>query len=178
MKSNLIIRIALPEDAAQWANMLLQLDNEVEHTTFEAGERSPVISKYKDKIIAAINYPKSVIFLAIDNQLGHNNIVGYISVEAFRNRRKAHVATVGIGILESHSSKGIATLLVTQMVKHARKYDLKRIEAHIAETNYKSISLAKKFGFNVEGIKRKAIRINNAYLDEYLMALEVVDHGE
>ena len=178
MKSNIIIRSAVPEDALQWASMLLKLDNEVEYTTFEEGERSSEISKYEDKIIAAINYPKSVIFLAIDSQFANNNIVGYISIEAFRNNRKKHIATVGIGVLESYSSKGIATQLGIKLVEHARKHSLKRIEAHIAETNHKSISLAKKFGFINEGIKRKAIQINNTYIDEYLMALEVVNHDE
>ena len=85
MKSNTIIRTALLEDASPWSAMLLQLDKEVEYTMFEAGERSPDISKYKDKIIATNNYPKSAIFFAIDDQLIDNNIVGYLSVEAFRN---------------------------------------------------------------------------------------------
>jgi len=178
MKSNTIIRAALPEDALPWSAMLLQLDKEVEYTMFEAGERSPDISKYEDKIIATNNYPKSAIFFAIDNQLIDKNIVGYLSIEAFRNNRKRHIATVGIGILESHCSKGIATKLFLEMIKHAQNNGLKRIEAHIAKSNNKSISLVKKFGFVTEGIKRKAIRINNAYLDEYLMALEVVNHDE
>jgi RimJ/RimL family protein N-acetyltransferase len=178
MKSNTIIRAALPKDALPWATMLLQLDKEVEYTMFEAGERSPDISKYKDKIIASNNHPKSAIFFAIDNLLIGNNIVGYLSIDAFRNNRKRHIATVGIGILESHRSKGIATKLFLEMIKHAQNNGLKRIEAHIANSNSKSISLVKKFGFVTEGIKRKAIRINNAYLDEYLMALEVVNHDE
>lgn len=178
MNPNIIIRTALPIDALSWATMLLQLDNEVEFTMFEAGERSPDIRKYEDKIIATNKYPKSAIFFVIDNQLEDNNIVGYLTIEAFKNNRKKHIATVGIGILTPYHSKGIATQLFSELIKHAQRNGLKRIEAHIAESNYKSIKLVKKLGFITEGIKRKAIRINNTYLDEYLMALEVVDHDE
>lgn len=174
------IRIAMPEDASQWAAMLLKLDEEVEYTTFQSGERSPDISKYMDKITATTKYPKSAIFLAFDNQLENDKVVGYLSIEAYKNNRRCHVATVGIGILESHYSRGIANQLAIESMKHAKTNDLRRIEAHIARSNYKSIALAKKFGFVIEGIKKNAIKINDAYEDEYLMVLEVeaLDHGQ
>lgn len=47
------------------------------------------------------------------------------------------------------------------------------MEALIAANNYRSFILAKKYGFIVEGIKKKSIQINNTYQDEYLMAVEV-----
>lgn len=174
MKSNsVVIRLAVPEDASQWAAMLLKLDEEVEYTTFQPGERSPDISKYMDKIAATIKYSKSAIFLAFDNQLENGKVVGHLSVEAYRNNRKSHVATVGIGVLESYSSQGIANQLLIELINHAKKHGLRRIEGHIAQSNYKSIALAKKFGFMTEGIKRNAIKINDTYEDEHLMVLEV-----
>lgn len=181
MKSNnVVIRLAVPEDASQWAAMLLKLDEEVEYTTFQPGERSPDISKYMDKIDATTKYPRSAIFLAYENQFGNDKVVGYLSVEAYRNNRRCHVAIVGIGVLESHYSKGIANQLVIELMKHAKTNELRRIEAHIARSNYKSIALAKKFGFIIEGIKKNAIKINDTYEDEYLMVLEIeaLHHGK
>ncbi|KTD59286.1 GNAT family N-acetyltransferase [Legionella shakespearei] len=181
MKSNnIIVRKALPQDAPDWAVMLLKLDEEVVYTTFQPGERSSDISKYKDKIISAINYPKSAIFLAFDTLSEDNNVVGYLSVEAYRNNRKSHVATIGIGILESYSSQGIANQLFIEMIDHAKRNNLRRIEGHVAQSNYKSIALTQKFGFITEGIKRNAIKINDAYEDEHLMVLEieVLHHGQ
>ncbi|MFT4060180.1 MAG: GNAT family N-acetyltransferase [Legionella sp.] len=181
MKSNnVIIRTALPEDASAWAAMLLKLDEEVEYTTFQPGERSSDISKYRDKITSSINYPKSAIFLAFDTQSEADKIVGYLSVEAYRNNRKSHVATVGIGVLESYSSQGIANQLFAELIDHVKRNNLRRIEGHVAQSNYKSIALTKKFGFITEGIKRNAIKINDAYEDEYLMVLEIeaLHHGQ
>jgi RimJ/RimL family protein N-acetyltransferase len=174
MKSNSVfIRLAMPEDAYQWAAMLLKLDEEVEYTTFQPGERSSDMAKYIDKINATKKYPKSAIFLAVDNKIENEKVVGYLSVEAYRNNRKCHVAIVGIGILESYYSRGIASNFCIELIKHAKTNKLKRIEAHIARSNYKSIALAKKFGFIKEGIKKNAIKINGTYEDEYLMVLEI-----
>lgn len=172
--------MAIPDDASHWAAMLLKLDDEVEYTTFQPGERSPDINKYMDKIAATIKYPKSAVFLAFDNQLQNDKVVGYLSVEAYRNNRRSHVATVGIGVLESHYSRGIANQFGIELIKHAKTNEIRRIEAHIAKSNYKSIALAKKFGFAIEGIKKNAIRINDTYEDEYLMVLEieVLHHGQ
>lgn len=167
----MIIRTALPGDASNWAEMLLQLDKEVEYTTFEPGERSADIIKYSSKISSMLEHPKSSIFLAFDNSL-EENVIGYLSVDTHRNKRKEHVATIGIGVLKSHASQGIASQLLTKLMEHAKHHQLRRIEGHIAESNYKSLALATKFGFVTESIKKNAIKINGIYENEYLMVLD------
>jgi len=171
--SNIFIRAAFPEDALKWAKMLLQLDNEVMYSVFEAGERSTQINKYEEKIIESQKNCKSAIFFAFDRELIDEPIVGFLGLEAFKNKRKCHVATAGIGILKSYYSKGIANQLSIGAVEHAKKHNITRIEAHIAVCNYKSIRLAEKFGFVIEGRKRKAIKLLDDYQDEFLMALDV-----
>ncbi|ASQ47056.1 GNAT family N-acetyltransferase [Legionella clemsonensis] len=171
--SNILIRKAFPEDATKWAKMLWQLDSEVIYSVFEPGERSAQISKYEEKIIDTQKHSKSAIFLAFDRKLKEEPIVGFLCLDAFKNKRKCHIATVGIGILKSHYSKGIANQLGTKVIEHAKKNQLTRIEAHIAACNQKSIQLAEKFGFVIEGRKRKAIKLLDDYQDEFLMALDV-----
>jgi hypothetical protein len=38
--------------------------------------------------------PKSIIFFAVDDALSTNNIVGYLSAEAYKNNRKSHAITI------------------------------------------------------------------------------------
>jgi RimJ/RimL family protein N-acetyltransferase len=172
MKSNnVIIKIAAQEDAAGWASMLLKLDEETNFTMFQPSERSSETSKYEEKIINSIRTPKSVIFLAVDNALPIDNVVGYLCAEAYKNNRKNHAITIGTGVLSSYCSKGIAHQLFVKLLSHVKEKNIKRIEAYIAESNHRSINLAKKFGFVIEGIKRKGILIDNTYQDEYIMAL-------
>ncbi|KTD02733.1 MULTISPECIES: GNAT family N-acetyltransferase [Legionellaceae] len=173
LTSDIFIRNASPKDALKWAKMLLQLDNEVIYSVFEPGERATQVSKYEEKILESQKNYKSAIFFAFDKTLRDEPIVGFLCLDAFKNKRKNHVATAGIGVLKSHYAKGIGNQLMSQMVEHAKKYCLTRIEAHVAVCNQKSIKLAEKFGFVIEGRKTKAIKLLNNYQDEFLMALDV-----
>jgi RimJ/RimL family protein N-acetyltransferase len=154
--------------------MLLKLDKETHFTMFQPDERSSEICKYEDKIVNSANNPKSIIFFAIDDDaLSINNIVGYLCAEAYKNNRKNHVITIGMGVLESYCSRGIGNQLLIKLLSHAQEKNLKRIEAYIADSNHRSINLVKKFGFVTEGIKRKSIYIDDTYQDEYVMALTI-----
>lgn len=174
MKSNNItIELASTEDASAWADMLIRLDEETEFTKFESGERPTDISAYEEIINSITKNPKSALFFAIDSYLASNKIIGYVIAEAYKNNRKSHVSTVGIGVLKSYRKAGVAIQLCKTMRDYARRNGMLRVEALIATNNYRSFILAKKYGFIVEGIKKKSIQINNTYQDEYLMALEV-----
>jgi RimJ/RimL family protein N-acetyltransferase len=169
--TNIIIKKASLDDAANWASMLLQLDEETSFTMFQPNERSSEISKYEKKIIDSNNNPKAIILLAIDNELPKNNVVGYLVADGYKNNRKNHVLTVGIGVLNAYYLRGLGSQLTIELLKHARENGIKRIEAYIAETNKMSLNLAKKFGFVIEGKKSKAVRFGDIYQDEYLIAL-------
>ncbi len=172
--TNIIIKKASLDDAANWANMLLRFDKETPFTMFQPNERSTSVSKYENKITDTHHNPKSIILLAIDSTLPKDNVVGYLCGEGYKNIRKSHVLSIGMGILKSYHSNGLGTQLLTELLKHVRENEIKRIEAHIAESNVHSMNLMKKFGFVPEGKKHKAILIDNNYQDEYLMALTLL----
>lgn len=169
--TNITIKKPSLEDADGWMSMLLQLDKETQFTTFQPNERSSVISNYKNKIIDSNKNPKAIILLAIDNEHPKDNVIGYLCADGYKNTRKSHVLIIGIGILKSYHSNGLGTQLLTELLKHARENGIKRLEAHIAESNINSLNLFKKFGFFFEGKKQKAILIDNNYQDEYLMSM-------
>ena len=169
--TNITIKKASLDDAPNWASMLIQFDKETPFTMFQPNERSSDISKYENKIIDTHKNPKAIILIVIDNTLPKENVVGYLCAEGYKNTRKSHVLSIGMGILKSYHSNGLGTLLLTELLKHARENGIKRIEAHIAESNNHSMNLVKKFGFVLEGKKNKSILIDNNYQDEYLMAL-------
>lgn len=171
-KMNITIRMAEISDAWKWAKMLHELDNESPYTMFEPYERSLDCKKYEEKIRTIRNNTASAIFLAIDEQ-HENKVVGYVSIETYKYRRKSHVATIGIGVIASYRSKGVASQFIPLIREHAQEHALKRVESHIAKDNYKSIKLATEFGFHLEAIKKNAIYINGEYKDEYLMVWDV-----
>ncbi|WP_407927862.1 GNAT family N-acetyltransferase [Gracilibacillus suaedae] len=46
----------------------------------------------------------------------------------------------------------------------------RRMELTVAASNRSAVALYKKIGFEIEGTKRKALLVENEYLDEYYMA--------
>lgn len=46
-----------------------------------------------------------------------------------------------------------------------------KISLSVFSTNKRAINLYKKFGFEIEGVKKKEIKIDEEYVDEILMAL-------
>jgi RimJ/RimL family protein N-acetyltransferase len=156
MKSNNItIEFASTEDASAWVNMLIMLDGETEFTKFESGERSTDTNGYKEIINSITKNPCSALIFAKDNHLIGNKVVGYVIAEAYKNNRKSHVTTVGIGVLKSYRKAGVAIQLCKAMRDYASRNGMLRMEALIAASNYRSFILAQKYGFIVEGIKKK-----------------------
>lgn len=52
----------------------------------------------------------------------------------------------------------------------ADHYSIAGIELTVYASNPRAHSLYRKFGFIEEGIKRRSVRIDGAYLDEIMMA--------
>lgn len=98
--------------------------------------------------------------------LEDNKIVG-VSIYSINNFSKTqHRAECGWFVRQSHMNKGIATKLVDALIKEAKKRKLKRLEAESAVGNTASLRVAEKLGFKIEGRKEKALKLDNARLED------------
>jgi diamine N-acetyltransferase len=87
--------------------------------------------------------------------------------DPFNNR-----AGVGILICNEERNKGYATESLSLFLKYC--FDillLKQVYCNIISDNVESINLFKKFNFEIIGLKKKWIRKNNFWLDEYMLQL-------
>jgi RimJ/RimL family protein N-acetyltransferase len=85
-------------------------------------------------------------------------------------RKDRHVANLGMYIFKPYREKGIGTHMLAWMLDWAKEADLGKITLAVLATNQRAIRLYQKFGFEVEGIRRKQYRIGNEYVDSILMA--------
>ena len=85
----------------------------------------------------------------------------------------AHVGVLGVGILPEYRGKGIGRQLIQAAIEKAARQGLTRIELNAREHNTNAIGLYKKLGFEIEGLKRNAAKVNGVYENYYLMALLV-----
>ncbi len=83
-----------------------------------------------------------------------------------------HTAEIGYWLGEAFWNKGIATASVGLVCRHAfEQLGLHRIFAGIFAGNEGSKAVLIKNGFQLEGIKKKAVLKNNQLFDEHFMAL-------
>ncbi len=112
--------------------------------------------------------PDSYVFIAIDKKI--NKLVGSMGIHFRKKGRLRHRIEMGWGIHPDYQGRGIATRLMNETLKFAKKKGFKRAEAEMAIRNTGSWKLAKKCGFKIEGTKKKALLTDDGkYIDTYIV---------
>ncbi|MFA5930714.1 MAG: GNAT family N-acetyltransferase [archaeon] len=118
----------------------------------------------KDTLKKLINN-QGKTFVAIINNIP----VGCVAIRFFNGRRN-HTAEIVIFVDPTQQSTGIGTKLIKTALKTIKEKKLKRLELEVNADNKKAIGLYKKFGFKIEGKKRKAVQRGTKLVDNYIMA--------
>jgi|EndMetStandDraft_2_1072991.scaffolds.fasta_scaffold150075_2 ribosomal protein S18 acetylase RimI-like enzyme len=104
--------------------------------------------------------------------LAEDEVVGWCDVLPTPRRTvSAHCATLGMGLLPAYRGQGIGRKLMRCTVDAALAFGFTRIELTVRETNVNAIALYKSFGFEMEGLHRKAVCIDGRYENTLSMAL-------
>ncbi len=97
-------------------------------------------------------------------------LLGNAGLHAQRGRRR-HAASLGLGIHDDFTGKGIGSLFLKTLLDAADNWhDLKRIELNVFTDNASAIHLYEKFGFEKEGTMRQYAFRDGVYADCFLMA--------
>lgn len=106
--------------------------------------------------------------LALDEKA---SVVGWCDV--VRNPREGfrHTGQLGMGVLPSFRGQGIGNRLTRATIDAAWAANLERIELEVFATNDVAVRLYRKLGFELEGAKRNARKLDGATDDVLLMAL-------
>ncbi|MBW9055399.1 GNAT family N-acetyltransferase [Rhizobium mesosinicum] len=85
--------------------------------------------------------------------------------------RRQHAASLGMGVHDDFTGRGIGTFLMAAMVDAADNWhDIKRLELTVYTDNDAAICLYEKFGFEREGLLRSFGYRDGQYVDAYTMA--------
>ena len=76
-----------------------------------------------------------------------------------------------MGVVAAHRERGIGSALMQATLDDARARGLTRIELTVRIDNERAKRLYEKFGFVVEGLCRRHMRIRGKYYDSHYMAL-------
>ena len=113
----------------------------------------------------------------VDNDLCHfvalldDVVVGWCDVLPMHGEARAHVGTLGIGVIARVRHMGIGPKLVRAALEKARKQGYSRIELTVRMDNTNAKALYERFGFTLEGVNRNAFLVDGQFYDTYSMAL-------
>ncbi len=105
--------------------------------------------------------------VALDN----GKIVGWCDITPHARPTTKHCGSLGMGVIRGYRRKGVGTRLILAALRKAKASGLYRVELEVFEDNLAAIGLYTKIGFKEEGRKVGAIRINNRYINAFMMAL-------
>lgn len=162
----MFIREIEPKDAESFDLLMKEVETEAYFMLMEPGERKGS-SEQQRKWLERVNKESNSTVLVAE-QAG--KLVGYLVVIGGDTRRTKHSAYLVIGILEEYTGRGIGTNLFQRLEEWARAHNILRLELTVVIQNEAGVSLYKKMGFEIEGIKRNSLLINDKLFDQYFMS--------
>lgn len=142
------------------------LDIVVRERRYLALLEAPPIEEFRAFVqnIISRGYPQFVA-------LSVGEVVGWCDVLPKTWPIYAHTGVLGVALLPALRGQGVGRRLIARALEAANAYGLSRVELTVRENNRNAIALYKKFGFETEGLKRNALKIDGRYENLVLMGL-------
>jgi RimJ/RimL family protein N-acetyltransferase len=160
------IRRALPKDANALFTFGQLLLSESQFLLRSPGERAGSPAEMKLVIERFLVRPNHLLLSAFFA----TNVVGEAIVTGGDFQRNRLSGTIGIGILEAHSRRGLGRKFLREIDAYAKVHGLHRLELTVMEANAPARALYESMGYVVEGIKRDSLYVGNNFVNEIIMA--------
>ncbi|NRT58223.1 GNAT family N-acetyltransferase [Sphaerotilus uruguayifluvii] len=121
---------------------------------------------------AAFGFFRSIVendqcqFVALDGRA----VIGWCDILPKPWDACAHVGALGMGVVRAARRRGAGTRLLTAAIDCAESKGLSRIELAVRADNRDAIGLYTRFGFALEGMSRRAYRVDGQFVDVATMA--------
>ncbi len=103
--------------------------------------------------------------------LSDSQIVGWCDIETYTREGFRHVGKLGMGILKDFRGQGLGCALLEKTLTAVREQKLERVELEVYASNLVAIRLYETYGFQFEGRKQRARKLDGEYDDIVVMAL-------
>ncbi|ARP83064.1 GNAT family N-acetyltransferase [Bordetella genomosp. 8] len=155
-----------PLRVAHFAGVRSALDTVAREKRFLAFTQAPPENEafiFYQSIVDGMGYMSVAV---LDGQ-----VVGWCDVLPTHGQARAHVGTLGIGLIPSARHLGIGARLMRATIDAAWSLGFTRIELTVREDNKNAKALYERLGFEEEGFMRRAFLIDGIHSDCYTMAL-------
>ena len=160
LKNNFYLRYLKKKDLNENYHSWFQDQLTTEYSSH--GKFSKSNKDYSKQILQAIEQKNNLI-LAICKKDKH---VGNIALTSYSIINRSAEFSIIIGS-KHFREKGLGFDASQKIIEHGfKKLNLNRISCGTSSNNLKMIRLAKKLGMRLEGRKKKALFLNNKYIDQ------------
>lgn len=163
------IREACREDAAKLVAFMQTITAEPNiYLTNSPGEFK-LTPAQEETFIQDLNQADNSVFLVAE---AGSEIIGSILLRGGERKAVRHTALLGISVAKGWRGAGVGNGLMKAAIEWAKASGvLERIELNVFTQNAPAIHLYEKYGFVVEGRRRKALYRDGRYHDNFIMAL-------
>lgn len=98
---------------------------------------------------------------------------GYIGSISLRLNRAQRTAELGYWIDAEFEGRGLVTRACEALIEHGKSVGVQRFEIRAATTNTRSIAVARRLGFEQEGVLHRAMPVGDRVHDAALFSLIV-----
>jgi putative acetyltransferase len=102
--------------------------------------------------------------------LMEGQVIGWCDALPTRGQARAHLATLGMGLLPAYRHRGLGFKLLQHTMCRAWLAGFSKIELTVRTDNTNAKALYERAGFQTEGLLRRAFRVDGEYYDAYSMA--------
>lgn len=164
---NTIIRQAEPNDARALIGLTQQVGKETNYLTFGSEGVGLTVVQEMDLIHTfATSETNLMLVVEVDDQ-----IIGMGNLATFGSSKQAHVAEIGLSLIQEYWGYGIGSLLMEDLLDFGRQVGLKVITLEVVKDNQRAVKLYERFGFEIVGTLKQRLKHNCTYYDSYVMEL-------
>ena len=171
MREEIEIREIHEGDAEAFLDLLTIVEAETDFMLLEAGERATTVTEQRERIKGLLSKENQTILVASRTE----QLVGYLVAIGGEFRRIRHRAYVVVGVLQAFTGRQIGTRLFTALELWGRRHGIERLELTVRTDNKRGTGLYSKMGFEIEGLKRRSLKVKGRYVNEYYMA-KILEH--
>ncbi len=103
--------------------------------------------------------------------LSGEEVIGWCDITPMRHEGFTHCGRLGMGVRDGYRRLKVGTRLFDRTIRKAKEKSLERVELEVLASNIPAVGFYEKAGFVVEGVKKKARKLDGTYDDLVLMVL-------
>jgi ribosomal protein S18 acetylase RimI-like enzyme len=158
-----VVRRAREADAEQLLRNINDVGAEMEWILTES---IPWDSRREREWIRGFDDRSSILYVAdVDGK-----VVGQLDVHIASYPKARHVANLGVAVVKAYRDLGIGRALMERALAWMKGRGVEKATLEVFSTNSRAITLYRKMGFEVEGVRRRQYKIRATYVDDVLMA--------